>query len=58
MCNKKKIKILNFNMKVEPIPRNILKINKSIVEIERGCDSLEQTQNNQIIKQIKRKRVT
>ena len=41
MCNKKKIKILNFNMKVEPIPRNILKINKSIVEIERGCDSLE-----------------
>ena len=47
-------------MKVEPIlgTGNMLKINKSIIEIERGCDSLEQTQNNQIIKQIKRKRVT
>ena len=30
-------------MKVEPIlgTGNMLKINKSIIEIERGCDSLE-----------------
>ena len=34
--NNKKI-----NMKIELIPRNMLKINKSIVEIERGCNSLE-----------------
>ena len=45
-------------MKVEPIPRNMLKISKSIVEIKRGCDNLEQTQNNQIIEQIETKRVT
>ena len=31
-------------MKVKPIPENMLKINKSIIEIEKGCDSLEQTQ--------------
>ena len=45
-------------MKVETIPRNMIKINKSIIEIERGCDGLEQTQNNQIIELIERKRVT
>lgn len=38
MCNinkNKKIKNYKINVKVEPIPGNMLKINKSIVERER-----------------------